>query len=156
LNGLTVVFLQFPAVRITRRLRLTTSLTLGAVLYGLGYGMMGFGQGMALLLAATLLVSLGEIISTPPSLQLVANFSGVTTRGRYMGLFGVFNSIGWSLGPVVGGALLDAGKGRPMLVWSVIMALAFVAAAGFLDLRRRLQPSLDRDLETAHHWSAVA
>lgn len=156
LNGLTVVFLQFPAVRITRRLRLTTSLTLGAILYGLGYGMMGWGQGMPMLLAATLIVSLGEIVSTPPSLQLVANFSGVTTRGRYMGLYGVFNSMGWSLGPVVGGALLDAGKGRPMLVWSVIMALAFLAAAGFLDLRRRLSPSLDRDLETAHHRTAVA
>jgi len=156
LNGLTVVFLQFPAVKLTRTLRLTTSLTLGAVLYGLGYGMMGWGRGMAFLLGATFIVSIGEIIATPPSLQLVANFSGETTRGRYMGIFGVFNSIGWSLGPVVGGALLDSFHGRPIIVWSVIMALAFVAAAGYLDLRRRLPRSLDRDLETAPVKSAVA
>jgi MFS family permease len=117
---------------------------------------MGWGQGMAFLIGATFIVSLGEIIATPPSLQLVANFSGETTRGRYMGLFGVFNSVGWSLGPVVGGALLDSFHGRPVIVWSVIMALAFLAAAGFLDLRRRLPRSLDRDLETAPAKSAVA
>lgn len=156
LNGLTVVFLQFPAVKLTRTLRLTTSLALGAVLYGLGYGIMGWGRGMAFLLGATFIVSIGEIIATPPSLQLVANFSGETTRGRYMGIFGVFNSIGWSLGPVVGGALLDSFHGRPIIVWSVITALAFLAAVGYLDLRRRLPRSLDRDFETAPAKSAVA
>jgi UDP-N-acetylmuramyl pentapeptide phosphotransferase/UDP-N-acetylglucosamine-1-phosphate transferase len=56
----------------------------------------------------------------------------------------------------VGGALLDSFHGRPIIVWSVIMALAFVAAIGFLDLRRRLPRSLDRDLETAPAKTAVA
>ena len=156
LNGLTVVFLQFPAVKLTRRLRLTTSLALGAVLYGLGYGMMGWGRGMSLLVLATFVVSVGEIVATPPALQLVANFSTVTTRGRYMGLYGVFNAIGWSLGPVTGGALLDAFKGRAVMVWSVIMGLAFLSAIGYWDLRRRLPRAIDRDLESAPERVAVA
>jgi len=156
LNGLMVVFLQFPAVRLTASMRLTSALALGAVLYGIGYGMMGLGGGLAFLSAAMFVTTLGEIVATPPSLNLVANFSGEATRGRYMGIFGLFNSFGWSMGPLVGGVLLDLTRGRPMVLWGTITGIAFLAAAGFLDVRRRIDTATDRNVEAADTRAAMA
>ncbi|HYR68640.1 MAG TPA: MFS transporter, partial [Candidatus Dormibacteraeota bacterium] len=100
--------------------------------------------------------TLGEIVATPPSLNLVANFSGEATRGRYMGIFGLFNSFGWSIGPLVGGVLLDLTRGRPMVLWGTITGIAFLAAAGFLDVRRRIDTATDRNVEAAGTRTAMA
>jgi MFS family permease len=156
LNGLVVVFLQFPAVRGTASLRLTTALVAGSVLYGLGYGMMGFGGGFHFLLFAMVIVSIGEIVATPPALSLAANFASETTRGRYMGIFGLFNSFGWSIGPLVGGVLLDLNREKPLILWGVIASIAALAAIGFLWLRSVIEPETDRNLETLGARAAVA
>jgi MFS family permease len=156
LNGLVVVFLQFPAVRATASLRLTTALVAGALLYGVGYGMMGVGTGFALLFTAMFVVSLGEIVATPPSLSLAANFADERSRGRYMGIYGLFNSFGWSIGPLVGGVLLDLNQGRPLVLWGTIAVLAAVASAGFAWLRKVIPPDIDRNLEALETSAAVA
>ena len=156
LNGLMVVFLQFPAVRLIGRMRLTSALALGAVFYGVGYGMMGLGRGFTLLAAGMFVTTMGEIVATPPSLNLVANFSSESTRGRYMGIFGLFNSFGWSIGPMVGGALLDVSYGRPMLLWGTITGIAMLAALGYLDVRRRIDLATDRNTEVLDARAAVA
>jgi MFS family permease len=149
LNGLMVVFLQFPIVRILAPYRMTSALIAGSILYGVGYGMMGFGGGFAGMMIAMFIVTMGEIVTTPASMNLVANFSNESNRGRYMGVFGLFNSFGWSIGPLVGGVLLDVATGRPLMVWTTIAGLAFTAAIGFLDLRRRIDVATDRTAEVS-------
>jgi MFS family permease len=149
LNGLMVVFLQHPVVRALQPYRLTTALVAGSILYAVGYALMGAGHGFLLLATAMFVVTAGEIVSTPASMNLVANFSTVERRGRYMGVYGLFNSFGWSTGPLLGGVLLDLAAGRSMLLWGPIGAVALLAAAGYADLRRRLDRSADRDTETA-------
>jgi len=149
LNGLMVVFVQLPVVRALQRYRLTTALVAGSILYAVGYAMMGVGHHFLLLATAMFVVTAGEIVTTPASMNLVANFSTVELRGRYMGVYGLFNSFGWSTGPLLGGVLLDLAAGRSMLLWGPIGALALLAAAGYADLRRRLDRSVDRDTETA-------
>ena len=148
LNGLMVVFLQLPVVRWLQPYRLTTALVAGSILYAVGYSMMGLGSGLAFLAMAMFVVTMGEIVTTPASMNLVANFSSVELRGRYMGVYGLFNSFGWSAGPLLGGVLIDVAAKRPMALWGPIGAVAFLAAAGYADLRRRLDSSVDRDTET--------
>ncbi|HEY7728033.1 MAG TPA: MFS transporter, partial [Candidatus Eisenbacteria bacterium] len=143
LNGLIVVFLQFPATRLVGASRMTTQLVAGSLLYAVGYGMMGFGETFALLSTGMVVVTLGEITAMPASMNLVAAFSDESTRGRYMGTYGLFNSFGWSVGPLVGGILLDLAKGRPVLLWSLIGMISILAAAGFRDLRGRISRATD-------------
>lgn len=156
LNGIMVVFLQFPATRLLAPLRMTSALIVGSLLYSVGYGMMGWGSSFALLFAGMFVVTLGEIASTPASMNLVANFSPEDKRGRYMGVYGIFNSFGWSIGPLVGGILLDLAVGKPQLLWGAIASLTLVAAAGYADLRRRMDPALDQSPESATTRPAVA
>ncbi|HEX7077986.1 MAG TPA: MFS transporter [Candidatus Eisenbacteria bacterium] len=149
LNGLMVVFLQFPATRLLGGTRMTTALTVGSLLYALGYGMMGWASGFVPLLIAMFIVTSGEIVSLPASMGLVANFSSEELRGRYMGVYGLFNAFGWSIGPLAGGALLDLAKGRPIVLWCGLASVTVIAAAGYWDLRRRIDPSTDRESAAA-------
>ncbi|MGE5176357.1 MAG: MDR family MFS transporter [Hyphomicrobiales bacterium] len=149
LNGLMVVFLQFPVTRILGSRRMTTALALGSILYTLGYGMMGWASGFTSLLVAMFVVTSGELVALPASMNLVANFSSEELRGRYMGAYGLFNAFGWSIGPLVGGTLLDLAKGEPILLWCGIASVTVVAALGYLDLRRRIDPTTDRESAAA-------
>jgi MFS family permease len=149
LNGLMVVFLQFPVVRLLTPFRLTTAMVAGSLLYVVGYGMMGMGSSLALLAVAMFVVTSGEIISSPASMNLVANFSSDQVRGRYMGVYGLFNSFGWSIGPLVGGVLLDVAGGRSLLLWGPIAGLMLLATFGYWDLRRRIDPDTDQNKEGA-------
>jgi MFS family permease len=156
LNGLMVVFFQFPVGRLLAPLRMTTALIVGCLLYSVGYGMMGWGTSFALLMVGMFVVTLGEITALPASMNLVANFSPEDLRGRYMAVYGIANSFGWSVGPLVGGILLDLATGRPVLLWGAIASLTVFASLGYLDLRRRIDPSLDRNPEAASARPAVA
>ena len=156
LNGLMVVLLQFPAVRVLAPLRMTSALIVGCLMYSVGYGIMGWGSSFALLLIGMFTVTLGEITCSPASMNLVANFSPEDQRGRYMGVYGIFNSFGWSIGPLVGGVLLDLAVGRPKVLWSAIASLTVLAAIGYADLRRRIDPVLDQSPEAETARAAIA
>ena len=149
LNGLLVVLVQFPVARILVPFRMTTALIVGSLLYAVGYAMMGLGGSLPLLAAAMFVVTMGEIVSSPASMNLVAKFSSEEHRGRYMGAFGLASAFGWSVGPLVGGSLLDLARGRALLLWGLIASITVLAAFGFWDLRRRMDRRMDGNLEAA-------
>jgi hypothetical protein len=47
------------------------------------------------------------------------------------------------MGPLVGGLILDALIGRPVIMWTAISSLAVVAMLGYLWFGTRLSPSLN-------------
>jgi MFS family permease len=147
LNGAMVTFLQFPVVRFLSPFRMTTALVAGSVILAVGYAMMGFVSGMGMLALAMGVVTIGEIVATPAAMNLAAGFAPEELRGRYMGVYGLFNSFGWSLGPLVGGFLLDVSRGVAWIPWTAIGALGMAAALLFWNLRGRLTPALDRGEE---------
>ena len=139
LNGLLIVLLQYPVTRIIKQRHTVGFLVAGCLLYGLGYFSVGFGRSMTALMVSILVVTLGEMIVSPTSTGLASRFAPENRRGRYMGFFGLSEMLGWSLGPFVGGMLLDIFPGRSIFIWSVIMALSLVAAYGFSTLRRLIK-----------------
>jgi MFS family permease len=51
--------------------------------------------------------------------------------GRVMGVFGLVNSLGNSLGPFVGGHLYDAFAAHPSRVWWTVAAIGVVGALAY-------------------------
>lgn len=143
LNGLMVVLLQFPVSSVLKRLSLTRQLTFGAVIYAVGYFLVGFAQGFTFLLVCMVIITLAEIIVSPPSVTMVANLSPPGRYGRYMGLFGFFQTAGWSLGPTLGGALLDAFANQTVIMWSLISLLALIASVLYINFGRKLLPEVN-------------
>lgn len=76
-------------------------------------------------------------------MNMVANLSPEKERGRYMGVFSFFTATGWSLGPAIGGLLLDS-IAEPIILWSSISTIGLVSAVGYAMLKRKLSPEADR------------
>lgn len=144
INGIIVVVAQLPLARYIVRFRMTTVTAVGALVYAAGYFSVAFASDFWMLAGSMVVITLGEIITSPSSMNLVANLSPENERGRYMGLFGLFTSTGWSLGPFVGGVLYDAFRTEPYLLWGGIALFAIFSAIGYFSLRAILSEGKDR------------
>lgn len=158
-NGILVIFLQMPLARWISRFRMSSMVAAGSLMYAVGYGMVGmapifssgelaFGMSeryLYLVLNMTI-VTMGEMFVSPASMNLVANMSPENERGRYMGVFGLASSIGFSLGPFTGSVILDVFYSSDVLVWALIGMLGVVAAVGYTILGKKL--GAERDSST--------
>jgi len=138
LNGLLVAFLQIPVTRFLKPYRLTSQMILGALIYMAAFFVVGLTGQFAVLIIAMILITIGEVCVSPPGLALAANLAPPDRLGRYMGMYGFASVAGWSLGPLLGGVLLDLTAPDYFIMWSIIAALALAAAMGFRTLARRL------------------
>ncbi|HXZ95338.1 MAG TPA: MFS transporter [Dehalococcoidia bacterium] len=139
LNGLIVIFFQYPMTLALRRLAKSRALMLGSLLYGLGYLSLGWITQFGWALGAMTIITTGEIINAPVQLSVIGELAPPDQRGRYMGLFGVSETTGVAIGPLLGGILLDAFPADLRLVWAPIASLAFVAAIGYYWWARRFR-----------------
>ncbi|UCG62701.1 MAG: MFS transporter [Candidatus Zixiibacteriota bacterium] len=138
LNGLMVVLLQIPVTRLLAGYRLTTQLAMGAFVYAVGYGMVGVLAGFEFFVLAMIVVTMGEIFMSPPSLTLTSRLAPEGRMGRYMGIFGFFVAAGWSFGPLYGGVILDHFGGNAPVAWALISSLAILSGVGYMLFRRIL------------------
>jgi len=144
LNGLMVSTLQVPITRLAGGLRFTTQLSLGGLLYFVGYGILGTLPQYWFFALIIVVVTLGEMFMSPPSLTLVSRFAPADRMGRYMGIYGFFQTAGWSFGPLYGGFFLDEFRGEPIVAWLLISSLALVSAVGFNLFGRVLPEKINR------------
>ncbi len=136
LNGLMVVALQYPITKIIKRGELVKYLIIGSFLYGLGYFTVGLAYSMIALLLSVVIITFGEMIISPSATALASYLAPENRKGRYLGFFGLTHTLGWSVGPFVGGVLLDVFPGRTVFIWIIITVLSVIAAWGFSPLRR--------------------
>jgi len=132
LNGLEVVAFQYPIARLISKLRHSTALALGSFFYAMGWLLMGFVGPYALAVASMFVITMGEITVAPTSLAVVGEHSPPGMRGRYQGLFGISETMGISVGPFMGGVLLDTFTGNGLPIWGIIGSFALSACIGFL------------------------
>jgi MFS family permease len=137
MNGLIVVFFQYPVARVIKQLRKSTALILGSLLYGIGFLFLGWVRSFDSALVAIVIITAGEIVFSPTTLSVVGELSPQEQRGRYMGFFGLSEVLSMAIGPLAGGILLDVFPTDPRFVWGTVATLAFVAAAGFIFWSRR-------------------
>ncbi len=139
LNGLIVIFFQYPMTLALRRLAKFRALILGCLLYGFGYLSLGWITQFGWALGAMAVITAGEIIHSPVTLSVIGELCPQDQRGRYMGLFGLSETVGIAVGPLVGGVLLDAFPSDLRVVWAPIGLLAFIAALGYYWWARRFR-----------------
>ncbi|MGW1501919.1 MFS transporter [Streptomyces mirabilis] len=66
---------------------------------------------------------------SPSASALVARFNPVARHGRVFGSYGFYKSIGYTLGPLLGGVLVWAGGLRPLFTVLAVLAAAVAAWA---------------------------
>jgi predicted MFS family arabinose efflux permease len=139
LNGLIVIFFQYPMTLVLKRLAKFRALILGSLLYAFGYLYLGWITQFEWALVAMAVITGGEIIHAPISLAVIGELSPQDQRGQYMGLYGLSQTMGMAIGPLIGGVLIDAFPSNPELIWAPIALIAFFAAVGYYWWGRRFR-----------------
>ena len=136
-NAAMVVLFQFPLARRVDQRDRSSMLALGAALYGLGFGLIGFASTTTLFWIAIVILTIGEMVIVPASQTVAADLAPIDMRGRYQAVYGLIGNVGFGIGPVIGGLLFDAGLGRWIWITSLLLGLA--VAFGFRAFGPRLR-----------------
>ncbi|MEV0878556.1 MFS transporter [Micromonospora echinofusca] len=147
-NAFLVALLSAPVGTRLPRHRRTRAVALAAALWTVwGVAMATLGPGRlgvvaALLVAATLLFTVAEVVHAPASAALAAAAAPVAARGRYLAAFQYSFALASMVAPAFFGTLYEVGTAAPWLTLALLNALGVV---GVLLLERRLPPAALRD-----------
>jgi predicted MFS family arabinose efflux permease len=133
INGIMVVLMQFVVTRFLDRYSLTSSMGFGVLLYAIGFGLVAFSNSFLMLGICVFIVTLGELSYMPPNTTLTANMSTEANRGRYQGFNGLLNTLGFAVGPLLGGILIDR---LGSATWLMVMVSGCVGAIAFIYLKK--------------------
>ncbi|NVZ23202.1 MFS transporter [Pseudomonas costantinii] len=111
INALLVIVFEVPINLRMAHLSSSRSLVAGFLLAGVGFFLMGFGQVGAILMLATVLWSLGEMIIFPGITHYVSSISSRDTVDRNLGYYSAGVNIGVMLAPSLAFMLMS----RPSL-----------------------------------------
>lgn len=113
------------------------SISLGALLVGIGFGALVFVTNVPIAVATVVIWTFGEMILLPASSAYVSDISPRSQSGAYMGLYTMGFSVALAIGPWLGSTILD-GYG-PTAVWMGTLACGCVTALMFWFMPRPLK-----------------
>ncbi|MGC3952807.1 MAG: MFS transporter [Propionicimonas sp.] len=111
-NGLLLTLFQLAAGRLMARHRATRMLVLATAIFTLGFGLLAFLAGQLLLIVLCVSIwTVGEMLDAPVRNVVAGALARPGSRARYLGLVSAALTIGYCLGPLIGGwALQTAGR----------------------------------------------
>lgn len=136
ISGLQVVLFQFGISRFIRKYPPFMMMTLSALFFAAGFGMIGIVRGIGFFLLAVLIITVGEMIMFPTNKSIAAGFAPVDMRGRYMAIYDLGWTIPATIGPAAAGLILD--NLNPNYLWYVGGTLCAVAMISFYALHQWL------------------
>lgn len=131
INGLLVVFFQIPVSLLVIRMNELKALISGLLLYSIAYFSIGFATNLFYIIGAIIVITFSEMLSVPTTQSLVSKMSPKDRIPSYMGVFGLFQGLGWAIGPMVGGIIMDALAPNGRAIWTAISFIPLMGAIGF-------------------------
>jgi MFS family permease len=144
-NAVTVVLAQLPVARLCEGRRRALSMTIASLTFVVacvlvaGASLVGSGCAFALVLAAAILVGVGECFHTTVLMPLVADLAPAALRGRYMAAIGLSWWLGLALAPTLGTQVLSVSPPAAMLAAA---GIALGAGISTLALERELPSAI--------------
>lgn len=132
-NGLLFVLFILPVTKRFDGWRERNVFVLSAFLCGGGNFLLGLNVNMWYLLAATTILTFGEIVRTPVSQSFISRYAPEHARGQYMGADGLQNTISRFISPMT---VFLASWVPVMGIFSIILAFALVGLALYIWLFR--------------------
>ena len=121
---------------------------LGLAVFSLGSLLCGLAPSLGTLIAARVLQAVGGSMLNPVAMSIIRNvFEDPRERAQAIGMWGAVFGLSMALGPVVGGALVDAFSWRAVFFVNVPIGLAGMLLANLYvpesraESRRRLDPA---------------
>jgi MFS family permease len=144
-NAVTVVLAQIPAARLAEGRRRAVTMAIGALTFAVACALVlaadvaGLPLAAAALIAAVVVVGVGECLHTTVLMPLVADLAPPALRGRYMAVTGLSWWLGLALAPTLAAQVLSVSPSAAMLSSA---AVAIGAAVAALALERELPAAI--------------
>ncbi len=138
INGLLVVFLQIPISNYIEKIDEKVALVIGTFFYFVGYLSIGFANDFYHLLISIIIITIAEMFVVPSAQTIASILSDKNKLGSFIGFFGLFQGLGWAIGPIIGGFFMDIFKSNHILMWSFISSFSLISSILFLYLFKRL------------------
>ena len=132
MNAAMVVLFQFWITRRLEKQKPMLMMAAGTALYAIGFAMYGFVTSYVMFMLAMVVITIGEMVVSPFSQALVAQFAPEQMRGRYMAVFGISWGTAFAVGPFVAGLVLD--NLNPNWLWYACGVVGTISALGFVAL----------------------
>jgi MFS family permease len=126
-----------PVTRLLKRYPEGRVLAGAGLVIGAGFGLLAFGQSIAMYVLCVVVTTLGEIGNTPTGQAVVARLSADHLRGRYQGVYQLAWTLSQVAAPLIGGAVLSAYGGAPL--WIGCFAVTGLTALVFLRIGKRVE-----------------
>lgn len=139
INGALVILLLLPVNEALKQWNIFLRIGSGAFLYTvafIGFGLSSTWLHLAICMAV---MTVGEMLSLTAILTAVSQIAPPNMIGRYMGVHGLVDGLGWSLGPYIGALLFDHFQGQGLLLWALLSVFSSVAGFGFFTMIRYWQ-----------------
>lgn len=133
-NTVLIIFIEVPLNDAMRNWDDRKSLALGALLCGVGFGLMAFTNTIPPIVFLIVVWTFGEMIFFPSSGEYVAKIAPPKQRGEYMGFFQMAFSFAFMVGPWLGAEALELFG--PFYLWMGCLAFGLISAAMMLKLKK--------------------
>ncbi|MFD7664657.1 MFS transporter [Streptomyces sp. NPDC059788] len=124
-NGFIVIAFELGLTKLSQKWPMKITIAVAWTLIGLGVALYSLPLGAAVVIGATLVWTLGEIVGGPSVFAYPALAGPAPLRGRYISAFQFAYALGMAVGPALGGVLFTRLQHG---VWAVFGALGLFAA----------------------------
>jgi MFS family permease len=135
INTVFIIFIEVPLNDSMRMWADWKSLALGALLAGIGFGIMTFTETLSPIVISIVIWTFGEMILFPASGDFVAKISPVKQRGEYMGYFQMSFSFAFMVGPWLGAVVLEHFGSSNL--WIGCLAFGLISTVMMLRLKKK-------------------
>lgn len=141
-NGILVVLMQYPVTKTIQRIGVARGYFLGLLFFSLGVLTFALDSTLTQFIMSEAIMTFGEDFLDPSGSTIVSTISPDDRIGENMGVFNSFNAFGYSMGPLLGGAVISLTL-NPYYIWSVVSFPGFLAVIIYLALViKKVGPSM--------------
>jgi MFS family permease len=111
---------------ITGKIKAALSMTIGGILYAVGFGMIFFIHSYALFIISTMIWTMGEMLISTNTNVYIADHTPASHRGRFNSIFPIIRKLGFMIGPVIAGVYVKYTNIRNL--WPLLGGISVVGA----------------------------
>lgn len=125
-NGILVVLMQYPVSRAIQKIGIAAGFLMGLLFFSIGVLSFMFDSTLAQFIMSEAIMTFGEDFLDPSGSAIISTLSERRRIGENMGVFNSFNSIGYSMGPLLGGIVMGVTL-NPYAIWIIVTMPGFVS-----------------------------
>ena len=142
LNPIIIVAFEMLLVQRLQHTNPLRPMGIGALLVGLGFGMLPWGNTLGFATVALLIWTFGEMLESPLLAGFISNRANDANRGRYMATMGLVYSTAIIVAPAAGSWIYEVAG--PVILWTGCAVLGTVVCIAYWFLARSVDLERER------------